>query len=74
MPFLIGKKMIIMRRAYARQKMGQGAKPLAGSGIFVYGKNGLRPPCVAGCQRAEPRGLKGFFEVKRCLILFVFRG
>ena len=56
MPFLIGKKMIIMRRAYARQKMGQGAKPLAGSGIFAYGKNGLRPPCAAGCQRAELRG------------------
>jgi hypothetical protein len=69
MPFLIGKKMIIMRRAYARQKMGH-----CWVRHFAYGKNGLRPPCAAGSQRAEPCGLKGFFEVKRCLILFVFRG
>lgn len=54
MPFLIGKKMIIMRRAYARQKMGQGAKPLAGSGILPMAKTGFARPAQQGARGQSP--------------------
>jgi hypothetical protein len=45
-------------RSPCADRSGAEKKALAGSGIFAFGKNGLCPPCIAGCQRAEPQGLK----------------
>jgi hypothetical protein len=48
MPFLIGKKMIIMRRAYARQKKGR--NPLLGQAFLPMAKTGFARPAQQGAR------------------------